>query len=500
MPELLKPTGLTNEIRKDHNAMRAIAGHTQVKPDKREEAQRGLADDMNKLPAGVNNLGLKIDTESNVITDALNFTPPTIQWRESVQPRDDGTFIGARAKIYQKEATLGNWAIVYEKVEDAKAALACMNKACKSIDVKVPDPVKIAVKLFNDQTKKPLNRGEKIKAITDKLSKKEYENVSIFFIILEKRVADQVYDNVKDHCQKVLGKQSQFFSNMAKKEDLSVMTNVILGMAVKLGINIYQIPKVPGMNTNKKDSVMLVGADICHLNGRDSVVSVIATSNSTYTTYYSASAFTNHRGDDLMFAVANLVQRCRANYVKQNGHEPGTIIFYRDGIGMGSYDEVKAKEIAPILQELTSKAANPEVVPKLTYIIVNKRINDRFYTEVRGELKNPEGGLIIKSAVTNPMGFDFFMVAQKVQMGTATPTHYECLYNDSTLSSDQLYIQSYYSCFNYFNWRGPVKVPAVVQYAHKQAELLARSTPRRKNNTEKYIEIHENLSTSLFFI
>lgn len=85
-------------------------------------------------------------------------------------------------------------------------------------------------------------------------------------------------------------------------------------------------------------------------------------------------------------------------------------------------------------------------------------------------------------------------------MGTATPTHYECLYNDSSLSSDQLYTLTYFSCFSYFNWRGPVKVPCVVQYAHKQAELLARSTPRRKNQNENYIEIHENLSTSLFFI
>ena len=192
------------------------------------------------------------------------------------------------------------------------------------------------------------------------------------------------------------------------------MTNVILGMAVKLGINIYQIQKVPGINENKNTSLMLVGADICHLNGRDSVVSVIATSNATYTQYYSASAFCNRRGDDLMFAVADLVQRCRENYIIQNKHEPGTIIFYRDGIGAGSYDEVRAKEISPILEKLSSHAKTADSIPKLTYIIVNKRINDRFYADVRGELKNPEGGLIIKSQVTNPHGFDFFMVAQKV--------------------------------------------------------------------------------------
>lgn len=286
--------------------------------------------------------------------------------------------------------------------------------------------------------------------------------ISIFFFYFEKKVVDQIYDSLKEHCQKVLGKQSQFFSNMKKKDDLSVMTNVILGMSVKLGINIYQIQKVKGINETKKNTVMLVGADICHFNGRDSVVSVIATSNANYTQYYSASAFTNHKGEEIMVAVASLVQKCRENYILQNSHEPGTIIFYRDGIGMGSFEEVRTREIAPILYQLQSKAKSEETVPKLTYIVVNKRINDRFFVDINGELKNPEGGVVINSQVTNSHGFDFFMVAQKVQMGTATPTHYECLYNDSNLSCDQIYTLSYFNCFNYFNWRGPVKVPSVM--------------------------------------
>lgn len=201
VPELLKPTGLTDEIRNDRNAMRDIAGHTQVKPDKREEAQRGLGESINSLKPEVNNLGLKIDLNSNVINDAWNFTPPQIIWRDTINPKEDGTFIGARCKVLQKEATLGNWCIVYDKdrVEDAKKGLSCMQKACKSIDVKVPDPIKIGVSLFNTQTKKPLNKAEKVKAIIEKINKAD-PTITIFFFFFEKRVVDQVYDNIKDHC------------------------------------------------------------------------------------------------------------------------------------------------------------------------------------------------------------------------------------------------------------------------------------------------------------
>ena len=54
------------------------------------------------------------------------------------------------------------------------------------------------------------------------------------------------------------------------------------------------------------------------------------------------------------------------------------------------------------------------------------------------------------------------MVAQSVARGTATPTHYEVLYNNTDLLADSFYQATYYQCYNYYNWSGPVKVPSVV--------------------------------------
>jgi hypothetical protein len=172
VPELLKPTGLTDEIRADHHAMRAIAGHTQVKPDQRETLHAKLGQDLNKIGDDINNIGLKVDLSSNIINDALNFTPPTILWRDAVTPNKDGTFISARSKVYQKDSSLGNWAIVYDKdrVDDAKESLQVMQRASKAIDVKVGDPIKIGISMFNPQTRKPLSKAEKIKLIADKIS------------------------------------------------------------------------------------------------------------------------------------------------------------------------------------------------------------------------------------------------------------------------------------------------------------------------------------------
>lgn len=91
------------------------------------------------------------------------------------------------------------------------------------------------------------------------------------------------------------------------------------------------------------------------------------------------------------------------------------------------------------------------------------------------------------------------MIAQKVQSGTATPTFYECLYNDSSISKDQLYLQTNYSCYGYSNWRGPVKVPFVLQNAHKAAEYLTLTTPKSSTKS-KFIELPEKIKTSHYFI
>jgi aubergine-like protein len=47
-------------------------------------------------------------------------------------------------------------------------------------------------------------------------------------------------------------------------------------------------------------------------------------------------------------------------------------------------------------------------------------------------LSNPEGVAIVDDVVLADR-INFFLVAQKVNQGTATPTHYQVVYNQSEL-------------------------------------------------------------------
>ena len=64
VPELLKPTGLTNEMRNNYKCMKQIADVTQIDPIARFKLQLELAQKLNAA-TDKNEMGLFIDQESN---------------------------------------------------------------------------------------------------------------------------------------------------------------------------------------------------------------------------------------------------------------------------------------------------------------------------------------------------------------------------------------------------------------------------------------------------
>lgn len=73
------------------------------------------------------------------------------------------------------------------------------------------------------------------------------------------------------------------------------------------------------------------------------------------------------------------------------------------------------------------------------------------------------------------------MTAQNVTQGSANATHYFVVYNSTDMGSDEFYKVTYYQTFNYYNWQGPIKVPAVCMYASKHNDLMANVLSRMKN-------------------
>ena len=84
-----------------------------------------------------------------------------------------------------------------------------------------------------------------------------------------------------------------------------------------------------------------------------------------------------------------------------NGTFPKKVIFYRDGVGEGQLEEVKETEIKAIKKVMATLNESGTADIKLTFIIVSKRINTRFFTETSPS-QNPPSGTVVDDVATLP--------------------------------------------------------------------------------------------------
>ena len=66
----------------------------------------------------------------------------------------------------------------------------------------------------------------------------------------------------------------------------------------------------------------------------------------------------------------------------------------------------------------------------MAFVIVSKRINTRFFTR-NGRVGNPDCGTVVDDKVTQGERYDFFLVSQKTNQGTVSPTSFNVI-EDST--------------------------------------------------------------------
>lgn len=73
------------------------------------------------------------------------------------------------------------------------------------------------------------------------------------------------------------------------------------------------------------------------------------------------------------------------------------------------------------------------------------------------------------------------MTPASATQGCVLPTHFHVSLNESPLTKTDIQQLTYSLCHFYFNWAGPIKVPAPCQYAHKIAEFYMTIGATRKS-------------------
>lgn len=176
-------------------------------------------------------------------------------------------------------------------------------------------------------------------------------------------------------------------------------TNPLLTVGTKVAIQINsKLGGAPWMVDIPPTGLMVVGFDVCHdtVSKKKSFGAMVATMDMKSNHNYFSAVSQHETGVELSNDFASNIIKALNEYKKQHGSLPVRILIYRDGVGEGQINHVYEHEIEEIRAKL--KIAYGHERYKLTFIVVSKRINTRFF--VGGS--NPSPGTVVDSVVTLP--------------------------------------------------------------------------------------------------
>ena len=167
--------------------------------------------------------------------------------------------------------------------------------------------------------------------------------------------------------------------------------------------------------------------------------------------------------------VCALITSCVKNFYSQRKELPALIFIYRSGVAEKERRYIKELEVENLVRFFSNESKNifgSNYTPKICFILVNKTSDLKFFdAEKSGDLKNPEEGTIIDTDVCNPGNYEFYLQPQYVNSGCASPTHFDVLYDSTRIPVEILQSCTYFLCHYYWNWSGPIRIPAPLKYA-----------------------------------
>uniref|UniRef100_A0A182RCZ1 Aubergine n=1 Tax=Anopheles funestus TaxID=62324 RepID=A0A182RCZ1_ANOFN len=456
VPELCRMTGITEDMRKDFNLMRAIADHTRLGADKRIQRLQRFNE---RLQNSANREVFQFwKTE---LDRRLVEVPARVLRQESIMFRLEGDGVPAGPEA--------DWGQALHK-----------NQMFKTIPLQ---RWYVVVTVQNDS-------GQ---AYNQMLAKLFNEDLQLVMCVVPNDRADR-YASIKKVCcvQRAIPCQVMKSRTITPKNGnvrtlMSVATKVVIQLNCKLG-------GIPWMVKNPLGHAMVVGFDVCHDSNdkSKSFGALVATmySPKQIDPKYFSTIEPHKRGEELSNFIASGIGKSLREYQRAYGANnlPRRIILYRDGVGEGQLGHVVNFETKTIKSTLNQIYANfKDFKPMLTIMVVNKRINTRLFMADR----NPPPGTIVDDIITLPERSDFYMISQTVRQGTVSPTSYNIVHDESGLTVDQLQVYTSKQTHLYYNWCGTIAVPAVCQYAHKLAFLTSQHLHQQPN---------QNLSNRLYYL
>ncbi|XP_014218616.1 protein argonaute-4 isoform X2 [Copidosoma floridanum] len=254
----------------------------------------------------------------------------------------------------------------------------------------------------------------------------------------------------------------------------ATVTNILLKINTKLtGVTHSLANYQPFMNI--ANQFMIIGADVTHPSP-DALdipsIAAVTASHDLSNFKYKIEIRLQPPREEMILELTEIMKNNLLYFYRCNGQRKPTKLFYfRDGVSEGQFGQVLAKELTAIKR--ACKLLEPDYEPKITFLVVQKRHHIRLFpTDPRNSddrNKNVQAGTIVDTHITHPSHIDFYLISHASIQGTARPTKYRCLWDDSNLTENQIEQLTYYLCHMFCRCTRSVSYPAPTYYAHLAA-------------------------------
>lgn len=230
---------------------------------------------------------------------------------------------------------------------------------------------------------------------------------------------------------------------------------------------------------DKKAPTLFIGIDVTHPapgdTGSPSISALVGNIDPDATRYTATVRAQHHRTEWIeemgeMFAerLAHF-ERGMAIFNKTGGaNRPAKVVVFRDGVSESQFEGVQDMEFGAMQKVVDEKYGDEGQRPKITFLVVQKRHNTRFYDKNDRDEKNKgnlQPGTVVDGYITSHRK-EFYLCSHKGMLGTSRPAHYFVLADQNNFTPDDLEICANNLCYLFARAPMPVSIPAPVYYAH----------------------------------
>ncbi len=298
---------------------------------------------------------------------------------------------------------------------------------------------------------------------------------------------EKYYSNLKDFFTNVIQIPTQFVVSKKLQDPRragSIMFNIVEQMNIKMGgtnfyINFYD-------NILSKGKIYLIlGLELRQVNGGEIDFVLTSSTNMNLNKMITTVRKCKNNREEKEKTINELMEMALKG-LRQGGapRPPDYIILYRQGGNYVQNKKISENEVPMFLNFIKSKKDSENLKnfnPKFIYVCCNLKGELKFFEKNNNNCMNPKSGLCVDSHVTQKDKYEFYIQPQYVNQGTATPCHYQVLYEDkddtdqdNNLKIEQLQLLSFYLSFYYWTWAGAVRVPGALKLATTAMDFFSK--------------------------